>query len=81
MYVAKSMRDLLKQTQLSMEFFEGLDEFQIHFIEMCFQQAIDDQMGMMGEVENYNYNLFHHYKSKMLEEKYGIDPSYFKKSA
>ncbi|MFT6630390.1 MAG: hypothetical protein ACJAS4_000326 [Bacteriovoracaceae bacterium] len=81
MYVAKGMRDLLQSTQLNMEFFESLDNFQIHFIEMCFKQSMDDKMGMMADVERYNLHLFEEFKLRQLEDLYGVDPEYFKKSA
>jgi hypothetical protein len=80
MYFAKSLRDILKTTQLSAEFFETLDEFQLHFIEMCFHQALEEQMGMMTEVEEYNYHLFEEYKAYKFEEKYGVDEYYWKKT-
>ena len=81
MYSAKGMRDLLQTTQLSMEFFEDLDEFQINFIEMCFKQSIDDKMGLLTEIEQFNLHLFEEYKIRQLEEMYGVDPDYFKKAA
>ncbi len=79
MYYAKGIRDLLQTTQLNIEFFEELDNFQIHFIEMCFQQSLDDKMGLMTEVEEYNLHLFEEFKLLKLEEEYGVDPEYFKK--
>ncbi|MAX66691.1 MAG: hypothetical protein CME66_07120 [Halobacteriovoraceae bacterium] len=81
MYYAKGMRELLQTTQLSMEFFEDLDDFQIHFIEMCFRQSIDDKMGLMSEVERYNLHLFEEFKIKQIEDMYGIEAEFFKKSA
>lgn len=81
MYYARGLRDLLQTTELSLEFFEELDDFQINFIEMCFKQSIDEKMGLMTEVENYNYHLFEEYKLRKIEDMYGIDPDYLKKSA
>ena len=81
MYYAKGMRDFLQTTQLNMEFFEELDDFQIHFLEMCFKQALDDKMGLMTEVEQYNYHLFEEYKLKKLEDYYTVDSDYFKKAS
>ena len=81
MYFAKGIRDLLQVTQLSLEFFEGLDEFQIQFIEMCFKQSIDEKMGLMSAVEKYNYDLFEEYKIRQFESTYGLDEEYLKSVA
>ena len=81
MYYAKGMRDLLQTTQLSIEFFEDLDEFQLRFIEMCFAQSLDEKMGLMTDMEEYNLHLFEEFKLRKLEEQYGIDPEYIKKAA
>jgi hypothetical protein len=81
MYYAKGMRDLLRTTQLSMEFYKELDDFQINFIEMCFKQSIDETMGLLTDVERYNLHLFEEYKLNALEEMYGIDSGYIKKAA
>lgn len=62
MYYARGLKDILKKHKLSYEFFEQLDSFQINCIESYLQQSIDDQMGMLGEVEYYNYQLFESYK-------------------
>jgi len=75
------MRDLLQTTQLNMEFFEELDEFQIHFIEMCFKQSMDMKIGLVNEVEQYNLHLFEEYKLRKLERMYGVDPDFLKRSA
>lgn len=81
MYYAKGMRDLLQSTQLNMEFFEELDEFQLTFIEMCFKRSMDDKMGLMTDVERYNLHLFEEFKLRQLEDMYGVDADYFKKAA
>ena len=81
MYYATGMRDLLQTTQLNLEFFDGLDNFQINFIEMCFKQSLDNKMGMMTEMEEYNLHLFEEFKLRQIEEKYGIDPDYLRKAA
>ena len=73
MYYAKGMKDFLQTTQLNMEFFNDLDSFQLHFIEMCFKQSIDDKMGLMSEVERYNYHLYEEYKMQKIEDMYGVD--------
>lgn len=78
MYYAKGMRDLLRSTQLTIEFFDDLDDFQLHFVEMCFKQSMDDKMGMMTEVEHYNYQLFEEFKMRQVEQMYG---DYFKSAA
>ena len=48
---AKTIRDLLKATPLTEDFFTGLDAFQLNYIEMCFKKSLDEQIGMMGEVD------------------------------
>ena len=81
MYFATGMRDLLQTTQLNLEFFKELDDFQINFIEMCFRQSLDEKMGLMSEIEKYNYHLFEEYKIQSIERMYGIDPDLIKKVA
>lgn len=75
------MRDLLRTTQLSFEFFKELDEFQLNFIEMCFRQSMDERMGMLSDIEKYNLHLYEEFKLNQLEEMYSLDGDYFKKSA
>lgn len=70
MYHAKSMKDLLKTTPLNEGFFSDLGSFQLNFIDMCFKKSLDEQMGMMSEVEFTNYQLFLKYKSEYLEDFY-----------
>lgn len=65
---AKTIRELLKTTAITEDFFTGLDAFNLNYIDMCFKKALDDQMGMMGEVEYHNYQLFMRHK-----EQYGED--------
>ncbi len=67
---AKTIRDLLKATPLTEDFFTGLDAFQLNYIEMCFKKSLDEQIGMMGEVEFHNYQLFLRYKNEYLEDFY-----------
>lgn len=81
MYFATGMRDLLQTTQLNLEFFKELDDFQINFIEMCFKQSLDEKMGLMTEVEKYNYHLFEEYRIQSIEKMYGIDPDSLKSAA
>lgn len=80
-YFARGLRDLLKTTQLSHEFFEHLDEYHLNFIDMCFKQSYDEKMGLMGEIESYNYHVFQEYKALIFEEKYGLDEDFWKKVA
>ncbi len=80
MYYAAGLREVLQTTQLSMEFFEDLDEFQLNFIEMCFKQSLDGKMGLMTDVEQYNLSLFEEFKIRQLEDMYGVDAEYFKKA-
>lgn len=70
MYHAKSMKDLLKTTPLTEGFFNDLGPFQLNFIEMCFKKSLDEQIGMMSEIEFTNYQLFLKYKSEFVEEFY-----------
>jgi len=64
------MKDLLKSVPLTEDFFLDLDPFQLNFIEMCFKRALDEQIGLMTEVEFSNYQLFMKYKSEYTEEFY-----------
>lgn len=70
MYFAKSLKDLLKTTPLNEDFYGHLDAFHLNFIEMCFKKSLDEQMGMMTEVEFGNYQLFLKYKSEFEEDFY-----------
>lgn len=70
MYHAKSLKDLLKCIPLNEQFFGGLDPFHLNFIDMCFKKSLDEQMGMMTEVEYSNYQLFLKYKSEYEEDFY-----------
>jgi hypothetical protein len=80
-YFARGLRDMLKTTQLNIEFFHALDPFQINFIEMCFQQSYDEKMGMLGEIEYYNYHVYQDFKNLVFEQTYGLDQDYWKKVA
>lgn len=70
MYHAKSLKDLLKSVPLSEEFFHGLDPFHLNYIDMCFRKSLDEQIGMMSEIEFANYQLFLKFKSEYEEEFY-----------
>lgn len=70
MYHAKSLRDLLKTVPLNEDFFSVLDPFHLNFIDMCFKKSLDEQIGMMSEVEYANYQLFMKYKSDYTEDFY-----------
>lgn len=78
-YFARGLRDLLKTTQLNDEFFDSLDDFQKNFIDMCFKQSLDEKMGMMGEVETYNFHLFQEFRLRELEGSFGLEENYWKK--
>jgi hypothetical protein len=80
-YFARGLRDLLKKTQLNEEFFEGLDSFQKNFIDMCFKQSLDQKMGMMGDVESYNFHLFQEFQLREFEIQFGLQDNYLKKVA
>lgn len=70
MYHAKSIKDLLKAVPLNEDFFMNLDPFHLNYIDMCFKRSIDEQMGMMTELEFANYQLFLKYKSEYSEDFY-----------
>jgi hypothetical protein len=70
MYHAKSLKDLLKTVPLNEDFFSGLDPFQLNFIEMCFKKSLDEQIGMMSDIEFSNYKIFLKYKSEYEEDFY-----------
>jgi hypothetical protein len=70
MYHAKSLKDMLKSVPLNEDFFTQLDPFHLNYIDMCFKKSLDDQMGMMAEVEFQNYHIFMKYKSEYEEDFY-----------
>jgi hypothetical protein len=70
MYFAKSLKDLLKEVPLTEDFYSDLGPFQLNYIEMCFKRSLDEQIGMMSEVEYHNYTLFLKYKSDYEEDFY-----------
>lgn len=80
MYYAKTLKDLLRTTELSREFFEDLDEFYISFISVFFEKLLEEQMGLLSEVEAYNYDIFMDFKREYDLIKYGIDPDILKKA-
>ncbi len=67
---AIGIKDLLKSTPLTEDFFTGLGPFQLNFIEMCFKRSLDEQIGMMSEIEFGNYQIFLKYKSEYQEDFY-----------
>ena len=70
MYHAKSLKDLLKTVPLNEAFFTNLDPFHLNFIDMLFRKSLDEQIGMMSEVEFANYQVFLRYKSEYEEDFY-----------
>ncbi len=80
MYHAKSLRDLLKTVPVNEDFFSGLDPFHLNYIEMCFKRSIDEQIGMMTEVEYANYQIFMKYKADYAEDFYPEFKNYKKAS-
>lgn len=80
MFHAKSMKDLLKTVPLTEGFYGDLDSFQLNYIEMCFKRSLDEQIGMMSEVEYRNYELFLKYKSEFGEDFYPEIKNYKKAS-
>jgi len=70
MYHAKSLKDLLKTVPLTEDFFTDLDPFHLNFIDMLFKKSLDEQIGMMSEIEFGNYQIFLKYKSEYEEDFY-----------
>ncbi len=70
MYHAKSLKDLLKSIPLTEDFFSNLDPFHLNYIDMCFKKSLDEQIGMMSEIEFENYKIFLRYKSEYEEDFY-----------
>jgi hypothetical protein len=70
MYHAQSLKDLLKNVPLTEDFFAYLDPFHLNFIDMCFKKSLDEQIGMMSEIEYANYQIFLKYKRDYAEEFY-----------
>jgi hypothetical protein len=70
MFHAKSLKDMLKTIPLTEDFFRDLGPFQLNYIEMCFKRSLDEQIGMMSEIEFANYQLFLKYKSEYGEDFY-----------
>lgn len=70
MFHAKSLKDMLKSVPLNEDFFTLLDPFHLNYIDMCFKKSLDEQMGMMAEVEFQNYQVFMKYKSEYEEDFY-----------
>jgi hypothetical protein len=70
MQPAKSLKDLLKTVPLNEAFFVNLDAFHLNFIDMCFRKSLDEQIGMMSEIEFSNYQIFLKYKCEYEEDFY-----------
>lgn len=73
MYYAKGLKELIFEVELSMDFFENLDEFHLAYIEHCFELALEENMGLMNEVGRYNQGLLEEYKSQYLENIYFVE--------
>ncbi len=67
---AKTMKDMLRSVPLTEDFYMNLDPFHLNYIEMCFKKSLDEQIGMMSELEFNNYQLFLKYKSEYIEDFY-----------
>lgn len=80
-YYAKGLKDLIKTTELNMEFFESLSTFQLNFIEMCFKKNHDEQIGLMNEIEESNYNLFNQFRRNKFEKDFGLDEEIWVKAS
>jgi hypothetical protein len=70
MYHAKGLKDHLKTTPLTEDFFSVLGPFQLNFIDMCFKRSLDEQIGMMSEIEFANYQIFLKFKHEYEEAFY-----------
>lgn len=73
MYYAKGLKDLIFEVELSVDFFESLDDFHIAYIDYCFKQALEDNLGLINQVGAYNLELFEEYKIKYLENIYFLE--------
>lgn len=67
---ATGLRDLLRTTPLTEEFFMDIDSFNLNFIDMCFKKSLDEQMGMLSEIEYANYQIFMKFKAEYIESFY-----------
>lgn len=81
MYFAKGLKDFLLSSQLDFEFFESLDSFHINYIEMCFKQRLDERIGMLTDIEAYNFQLFQDYKLRKFEQLFDLDETFYKNVA
>ena len=79
-YFARGLKDLLRTTKLNSEFFESLDDFQIEFIELCFKQNYDSNIGLMTDAEIHNHEIFREFKMNKMIEKYGLEEGWKKVS-
>ena len=52
---------------------ENLDEFHLAYIGHCFETALEENMGLMNEVGQYNYDLFQEFKAHYIENIYFVD--------
>jgi hypothetical protein len=67
---ARSIKDMLKRVPLNEDFYLNLDTFHLNYVDMCFKRMLDEQMGMMTELEFRNYQNFMKFKSEYQEEFY-----------
>ena len=67
---ARSIKDMLKRVPLNEDFYMTLDTFHLNYVDMCFKRMLDEQMGMMTELEYRNYQSFMKFKSEYQEEFY-----------
>lgn len=67
---ARSIKDMLKRVPLTEDFYMTLDTFHLNYVDMCFKRMLDEQMGMMTELEFRNYQSFMKFKSEYQEEFY-----------
>ena len=72
MFHAKTLKDLLKTIPLTEDFYGDLGSFQLNYIDMCFKKSLDEQIGMMSEVEYHNYELFLKYKELARTERSSV---------
>lgn len=81
MYFALGLKDILVSTRLSIEFYDSLDEFHLAMVDSIFNEFLEETMGLMTEIETYNFQLFNDFKRIQIERELGIDLEELKKAA
>jgi len=58
MYYAKGIKDLLSEVEITLEFFQLLDDFTLAYVDSFFKQCIEENMGLLTEVQYFNYECY-----------------------